>query len=278
MSGAWASAHHKFLRIPEFTWGDRPGPYGDNLGLPLVGMDCLGFLLDIELVSVLELLGFSVFSISTSMQVDIHCNGFFHTNSEASIWTWLGLVPVTRKNFVSYLAAGYSCIIVPGSTREIFHMEHDSDIGDRIILERCGNLDTQPYFTEETEEGQTFQTFESIDEPEWDAGDGFGAVAFLKARKGFVRIAMEMGRPLVPVFCYGEVRCSYCSCNQTCPWDDDFIFGCTHSRMIKKYLTFLQFCKVQRNVYKWWKPSGKLVAKIPRIIEFPPIIFWGTFG
>ena len=39
-----------------------------------------------------------------------------------------------------------------------------------------GCIGTNPYLIEEIEEGQMFQAFEPVNEPEWSADDGYGVV------------------------------------------------------------------------------------------------------
>ncbi|RHN78253.1 putative diacylglycerol O-acyltransferase [Medicago truncatula] len=50
------------------------------------------------------------------------------------VWIWLGFTSVDKKNLISLLEAGNSCMLVPGGNRETLFMEHGFEVHDNMTL------------------------------------------------------------------------------------------------------------------------------------------------
>nr|GEZ91420.1 diacylglycerol O-acyltransferase 2D-like [Tanacetum cinerariifolium] len=124
----------------------------------------------------------------------------FYTPFLRHMWTWMGLTSATRQNFSYLLKSGYIYKYARGyfpatlyiedmnafnpDQSYVFGYEPHSvwPIGTGILSDLTGFMPT----------GKVKILASS-------------AVAFLKARKGFIRLAMENNSPVVPVFAFGQV-------------------------------------------------------------------------
>eukprot|EP00026_Physarum_polycephalum_P007825 Phypoly_transcript_07893.p1 GENE.Phypoly_transcript_07893~~Phypoly_transcript_07893.p1 ORF type:complete len:374 (+),score=27.51 Phypoly_transcript_07893:63-1124(+) len=105
---------------------------------------------------------------------------------------WVGGIPSTKEAGVQAIKEGCSIALVPGGLAELMYSDSRPRTLELSLLKKAN--------VSGTEEGDE-KSIEKLSH-----GPVKCVVLYLKARKGFIKMALESGMDLVPVFTFGELQ------------------------------------------------------------------------
>ena len=119
-----------------------------------------------------------------------------------NIYTWARAVSIDKKNLIRMLDNGYSPVICPGGVQEVLLME-STDECKMMIMMMMMKMMIMMMIMIMIMMKYLNNIFDCSKNFRFNTSQSILGVLYLKCRFGFIKLALEYGIPLVPVFSFG---------------------------------------------------------------------------